>query len=372
MHYNYKIKTILLFILLILTVAIAFFVVLFPKLFWDEFLLKYYWATIEADAIGSKVKGIGEEYNPVNTLTYSLILVGVLYIIYREMKKRNIEIDTMLFFSFIPYILLGGALRALEDAGMFHKPFVYLFISPIIYILLGLPVIFLLFLSFYIEKNYTQKIFFLFIIGIFIAINTFFSFFLSPIVSIAISIAILMPIYFVYKIGKIRACVLIFSTGMFFLLIALYIISNFLIKNSLARPLEIPIIISYGFFITSIIFLPFYLLRISGIKEPYTSGINLTLLFGHVIDAASTYRGMEIYGYVEKHVLPTFLINLTGMPAIMLLIKPLLILVVIYIIDVEYEDVRENKELSFLLKLCILVLGLAPGIRDMLRIAMGV
>jgi uncharacterized membrane protein len=97
------------------------------------------------------------------------------------------------------------------------------------------------------------------------------------------------------------------------------------------------------------------------------------LFTSHFIDGAATYRGLEFHSYGEKHVLPGLLIDATGTAAVMLPLKFLVVTAVVYLLDIAYrEDLEETPVLGWLVKVAILVLGLAPGVRDMLRISMGV
>ena len=80
----------------------------------------------------------------------------------------------------------------------------------------------------------------------------------------------------------------------------------------------------------------------------------------HIFDATSTFVAMDFFGYYEQHVLPTFMINLTGSAIIMYPLKIIIILGILYIIDKEVDDCTSNH----MLKLAIFILGLAPGIRN--------
>jgi uncharacterized membrane protein len=103
------------------------------------------------------------------------------------------------------------------------------------------------------------------------------------------------------------------------------------------------------------------------------SPVAILLFFSHFIDGAATYRGLDAYGYAEKHVLPSLFIDLAGTAVVMLLLKALVISAVVYLLDVAYrEELKESPTLGWLVKVAIMVLGLAPGIRDALRLAMGV
>ena len=101
--------------------------------------------------------------------------------------------------------------------------------------------------------------------------------------------------------------------------------------------------------------------------------MNILIAFAHFFDASSTYRGIQYHGYIEKHVLPNLLIEITGTPLVMYALKLFLIVTVIYVLDVSLrEELKDLKGLTVLVKFVLIVLGLSPGFRNMLRLAMGV
>jgi uncharacterized membrane protein len=108
--------------------------------------------------------------------------------------------------------------------------------------------------------------------------------------------------------------------------------------------------------------------------------MNLSLFLAHFLDASATYVsidrpfGLDIpVGYGEKHVLPGFLISAFHTAAIMFVLKLIIVSLVVYLIDIEFKsDLGSNPRLVGLIKLCILILGLGPGTRDLLRLMLGV
>jgi len=65
---------------------------------------------------------------------------------------------------------------------------------------------------------------------------------------------------------------------------------------------------------------------------------------------------------------PTYLIDIAGTAAIMYPLKLMVILPVLYIIDGTLDDLS----LRNLIKLTLITLGLAPAVRNTLRLALGV
>jgi len=124
----------------LLSVFIALIVVL-PEALYDNFIWKYFWGPIVADAEGvylAEHNGVIAHagYNTVNTATYALLTIAVLYVAYGSMKGKTSEHDIeKFFFALFPLIIYGSVARVLEDAGLFLSlPLQAMFISPLIYI----------------------------------------------------------------------------------------------------------------------------------------------------------------------------------------------------------------------------------------------
>ena len=86
-----------------------------------------------------------------------------------------------------------------------------------------------------------------------------------------------------------------------------------------------------------------------------------------MIDASATTIGIGIYGYWEQHPIPRFLMETFGVYSF-IPFKLLIILLALYILNREIED----ENIKNIIKLCIMALGLAPGLRNLFRVVMGV
>jgi uncharacterized membrane protein len=104
---------------------------------------------------------------------------------------------------------------------------------------------------------------------------------------------------------------------------------------------------------------------ISRLKPKLLSRTNAAILWAHLLDASSTFTALTFYGFYEQHVLPGFLIDLAG-PWVMFPLKLAVIWIVLYYIDKEKGD----RRLKNFLKIIILILGLALGVRDWLTVSM--
>ena len=96
--------------------------------------------------------------------------------------------------------------------------------------------------------------------------------------------------------------------------------------------------------------------------------INLSIISAHLFDASSTFIAVEFFNYSEQHVLANGLYQLFDTSLTMFPMKIIVIIAVLYIIDQYFDD----ETIKSLLKLTVFVLGLAPGLRNFLTLAIGV
>ena len=86
-----------------------------------------------------------------------------------------------------------------------------------------------------------------------------------------------------------------------------------------------------------------------------------------MFDASTTFVALQFFPYFEQHVLPGFFISMFG-PVAMFFIKLPVVAAVLYYLD---KDMNEPEKKNFI-KIVILILGLGPGLRNFLRLGMGV
>lgn len=106
-----------------------------------EVLWRYLIGPIIADAKGVESiswNGVSAfpGYNFLNTFLYALTALGVIYLVYKFFNSRKKLKPVQAVYS-IPFILLGGSLRFLDDAQLIPYPFSILLITPIIYFLIA-------------------------------------------------------------------------------------------------------------------------------------------------------------------------------------------------------------------------------------------
>lgn len=261
-----------------------------------EFLDKYF------------LEPMGHYYTLPNTIVYSILFVIVVFLVYKYLLKRmKFKIDRNFMLSLVPFILLGGIMRSLEDAEFYQG---FMFVSPGIYVTIFFITLGSLIASVLMEK-YAKKEYW----------------------KIMLTIGTALCLYNLYQV---------FAIG---------------IKNW-DGVLMILGLVGLWSLVFGLIHLKF---------PKYLSRVNLFILVSHLFDGSATFVALSYFSYMEQHVLPNFLIGFTG-PWVMFPLKIFIVWPVLYLIDTHIED----KEFRVWLKIAVLILGLALGARDMLKVGMSV
>ena len=250
-------------------------------------------------------------YNPVDTITWAIILGLFIIGLIKMLRRWDISMDERLLLSTLPYVLAGSSLRVIEDGNLVAAPWRYLLITPLIFFLVFLITTTCLILT---RKIWGEKFH-----ARYAAFGFLWTFF---------NLAVLSTLGF--KNAWVIAAV-------------------FLLGSLLAG---------------GILFCGRHLSALKSLEERF----NQMIIYAHMLDASSTYFGVDWFGYYEKHVVPTFLINLTGSAAIMFPLKLAILLPVLYMIDKSMQE----PSLRNLTKLTLITLGLAPAVRNTLRLALGI
>jgi len=253
-------------------------------------------------------------YNPINTLTWAILLIIFVLLLFKLLKRLGIVIDETFVFANIPYVVVGGLLRVVEDAELISPPLKYFLITPLIYFVIFFVAIAVLVVSVMIRNSY----------GI--------------------------------RYERVYG-----GFGLLWMFSLMVVLSwNLDIRETLVLP--------FTFFVAGGITVLFFLF-FRKVYTPLSFKVNLAVIFAHMTDASATFIGIDFFNYWEKHVLPSFFINLTGTAAVMYILKFVVFIPLLYFLDKELET---ERELANFLKFVLITIGLAPGIRDAVRIAMGV
>ncbi len=255
----------------------------------------------------------GTGYNIYNTTVYAVLLVIAAVIVYKVIKKMHITIDRKFLFAVTPFIFLGGLMRALQDAKVFETVFL---ITPLIYV----SIFAVAFVSLIIAKLLDKKIAYH---------KTWFA------IGAVLSIAALSFV----KLSDPAA--LLMMLGITALWAAAIFATKWLSEHY----------------------------NIAKVKNLLTAE-NSFLLLAHEFDATTTYVATTFYPYFEQHVLPSFFISLFG-TWFMFVLKLVVVLVVLHVLDKELSKPEDLEKRTFL-KFIVLMLGMAPGLRNFFRLIMGV
>jgi len=278
-----------------------------------------------------------EGYTLLSEITYGIILIAALFVIYKLLKKLEITIDWRFCLALMPYILFGPVTRTLEDTNYFNEPFVYWFISPLIYLQIAAYALLFLLLGYYLEQKYNKR--------------------------------------------KLTVNTVVFLGGAILLLPSLYLIARWILGDQWSASTGVrfdvfAIVIGLVALIVGLVYLVAYLYRHKESIAVYKNPLNLAILTGHLIDGLTSYISIKdpfLMGlsYSEKHPASNVLLEIWG--PLFPIAKFALVIVVIYVFDILYkEELKDHFTLVNLLKIGILILGFSPGLRDLLRVTMGV
>jgi uncharacterized membrane protein len=274
-------------------------------------------------------------------------------------------------------------------------------ISPVIYFVIGALFVIMAAASQVVDgkKNYSSmeklilgaRPFFVFNAG-YILVYMFhhdsFNFIVHPYVPIVLSILILVMMYLRYRrTEEFDGYFSMFMFGLFLLGFSAFVLflwpemapwrSAYLETRGgeiRTHPEAIPVVLAISVGITLGVYLVGRYLRskheAAGI---FATPLNVLIVFGQMLDGAATFLGIDMYGYSEKHPVPDFFFTTFGTSAVFIPIKLALACAVVYIMDVSFkEELKTYPVLKGLIKLIVIILGLAPGTRDVLRTAMGI
>lgn len=284
----------------------------------SDFIYKYYIDPIK----------FGQAYNVVDTLTYAIILVIGVYLLYRwissptSMAGVDFKFDQKFILATIPYVILGGLVRVIEDTGMITSDWRFLLITPLIYFVIFAFTLGMMFLSRYLTlKGIT---------GNFI---TFYAF--------AGTLAVVVASLILLAWSQTHNGVDLFILAIIPLMA---VTATFLVWTVMR-----------------------YVLSWTYVNDP----LYLTLLFGQLLDASATSYGIDFHPhvqYVEQHVVGSALIGMTGTAFVMFPLKLLVLFPAIYVMQIYRKEA--NPAFWHLVLLAMIVVGFAPGVRDMVRMVL--
>jgi uncharacterized membrane protein len=278
----------------------------------SEFIYKYYIDPIR----------LGQPYNVVDTLTYAIILICAVYLINRWLKRSGIAVDRAFVLATLPYVVLGGLLRVVQDTGMIKSDLQFLLITPLIFFVLFFFTTGILFLSRFIAQQGLVKNF----LHLYCAAGT----------AATLTVALVLAAYGT-NTTKIDLFVL-------FIIPLMAVVATAILWAFMRS------VLAWNY-----IYNPLY----------------ITLIFGHMLDASATSYGIDLHPalrYVEQHVVGSNLIEWTGTAFVMFPLKLIVLFPAIYVLELYRKEA--DPDFWHLVVLAMIIVGLAPGIRDMTRMVL--
>ncbi len=258
-------------------------------------------------------------YNHIDMLTYVVILFASVYVVLKIFNKLKIKVDEEFVVATIPYILMGSVFRVIEDANLLNPPIKYFFITPIIYFVIFAICFGILLLTKYLER--IQKI------------ESYTGMYATAGIIISIAGIIILALY---SQGNLKIDILLYS-----------LLPTVALTESVKRLSPV-------------------------IKMAYLrSRVYSFAIFAFVLDSLTTYIGVDLLGYMNKHPFSSFLPSIFGTGIILIPIS--LILVILIILFLEKDSKKDNDEdEKYMWALTLIILGLSMGARNLLGMVLGV
>ena len=349
-----------------------------PRLVYDRFLWRYFWGPVVADGQGAQcaVRDGGETallgseaacgsaaaagsvvaapgYTTVSTVSYAVVLLGMLAGVVFLLRRLGVGGDIGTFYALFPFVLLGGAMRTVEDAGvaatragvepLIAFPLSALLISPFIYVTVFAFTLGCVLAAVALERrgvvaDYARPLFAAGAGGLALAVGH-------------LSYLAVTTEYVTFY-PQVIVPVLVVSTAA---TAATWAVAT---------------------------------RRLPTIRQG-TGAAGILIIWGHAVDGVANVIGLDwmpaltgTANLVPKHVVNTLIVDWTGrlLPASVvavtgdawpfLLVKLAAATVVVWVFNGDLFD--ESPQYTLLLLVTVLAVGLGPGTRDMLRATFGV
>ncbi|MBD3388270.1 MAG: DUF63 family protein [Candidatus Altiarchaeales archaeon] len=258
-------------------------------------------------------------YNIVNTLTYGVVLgLLVFKFVIPFLKPRVKKFDLRFLLMLVPYVVYGSTLRELVDqdlglyAGHTEYPANYMLVSPGIFFTMFAVTLAILLVGLVLQKRFGWD-------------------------------------YRLF-VGGVGSLMVLYNLTL-------------IVPNISNLPAFLNVLV---FFTISAAFL--YALKLLLRLDYLGLEGNFYIALVHLFDASTTFVGIDLLGHVEKHVVPTFFIELTGTAAVMYPLKIILVLLALHVID---DEVRDDEFTRRFVKFVVVVLGAGPGLRNATLLLMG-
>lgn len=394
-----------------------------PEIFWDDFVKIYIWDPIVKDAGESGDAG----YSQVNTIVYILTMVAAVIAFQALFRKWQLPVHDNMVWALMSWVVLAPVLRVLEDADYFGEGIDVLFISPLIHIHLAGWLILSAVIGKISKNNHISLLSMLLV-----AYVAFTGFLVLPNVhihetgrfwilfgSVLGGLTIAAVLHNTWGWDAISRSILAFASGLIVMGLGhwaqLYKTPWAQERGLMPRDNDIiwpvlvvvviPLIITWAVWkmgeedlaqlrltgnevgvIPDKLSLkewesedrsahPVEILTPKGIlATPMVAG----MMFGQLCDGLATMVGIDYFGYSEKHPLSDAVIQFGGSLDILgegawlfFLVKASLVTLIVWMFSQMRVESRQ-QHLRVLIVLAVMIVGMAPGLRDIGRLILGV
>ena len=258
-------------------------------------------------------------YNHFDMVTYVIILFVGVFAILKLLNKLQIKVDEEFAIATIPYIFMGSVFRVVEDAGLLKSPVKYFFITPLIYFVI-----------------------------------------------FALCFGVLLITRHLEKLKKIRNYIRVYATaGVVLSLAGVAIIVYYNPSNW-----------NPGILVYSLV----PAIALTEIVKRVSPAVGMTYLrrriysfviFSFMLDSFTTYIGVDLLGYTNKHPFSSFLASIFGTGAVLIPLSLILVLLIIFLLEKD-SNKDEKQDEKYMMTLTLIVLGFSMGARNLVAILFGV
>ena len=252
-------------------------------------------------------------YNVYNTALYAALALVAVFLIFRGLKKAGFSFNRQFVESVMPYVIFGGIFRVLEDA---HA-------VPRTVTLFGV--------QFY---PFVTPLVYVFIFLV-LAVTT-------------------LAAWFATK-NRDKTMNLVQKAGLLYAAASLWV----LVPHFKNWPFAVGMLALAGVVLLAYRFMT----EKRGLKQ---DAVLSWMVFGQALDGSATFIGLQFAGYTEQHVVGNALIDAGG-PLLFWLVKIAFAVGTAELLRREKDENARN-----FVALLITIFGLAPGLRDLVRILAGV
>jgi uncharacterized membrane protein len=284
-------------------------------------------------------------YGPMEYIVYGAIMLGLaFFVIFPILDRRGIKFNAKFMLALLPYILLGSALRVLEDMALLPRSWnplepAYYFVTPGIYLLVAAVALAALCVSRPVSKR----------LGIS---------FHKTFATIGLALALPILLFEALSFQALAGFIAVFAMAFLLLPVAWVFLQ-------LSAPLISIIISAINHFLRLIA--PSLRLNFDEKlwKGLLKNRLNLLAVFSQVLDGSATFVATQFFWCGEQHPLSGYLLDL--FPLSFVAVKAGLVLLILHYVDTNIK----NENLRGFIKVVVAVLGFATGLRDVLTLGVG-